>query len=103
MRSKHFSEALKKQVVEECQKIGNIALVARRYEVSSRTVYSWIAKSRKQGSLQPLPQNRDQRTVEIEKRLTTISIENDRLKKLVAEKELELAILRELRDKTNPR
>jgi len=40
---------------------------------------------------------------EIENRLDKMSDENDKLKKIVAEKELELAILRELRDKVNPR
>jgi len=40
---------------------------------------------------------------EIENRFDKMSDENDKLKKIVAEKELELAILRELRDKVNPR
>jgi hypothetical protein len=40
---------------------------------------------------------------EIENRLNKMSDENDKLKKIVAEKELELAILRELRDEVNPR
>jgi len=40
---------------------------------------------------------------EIENRLDKMSNENDKLKKIVAEKELELAILRELRDEVNPR
>jgi hypothetical protein len=39
---------------------------------------------------------------EIENRLKKMSGENDKLKKIVAEKELELAILRELRDEVNP-
>ncbi|MGI9952158.1 hypothetical protein V3F56_07315 [Moorellaceae bacterium AZ2] len=40
---------------------------------------------------------------ELEKRLKAVSTENDRLKRLLAEKELELAIFRELRDRVNPR
>lgn len=39
----------------------------------------------------------------MEKRLKEVSTENDRLKRLLADKELELAILRELRDIQNPR
>jgi len=39
---------------------------------------------------------------EIENRLDKMSDENDKFKKIVAEKELELAILRDLRDKVNP-
>lgn len=103
MISKKFTNELKMQVVAECQRIGNIALVARKYEISDKTVYGWIAKSRKQGSLEPIPQDKGERNIELEKRLSTISNENDRLKRIVAEKELELAILRELRDKVNPR
>ena len=37
----------------------------------------------------------------MEKQLKEVSKRNDRLKRLIAEKELELAILRELRDKVN--
>jgi hypothetical protein len=40
---------------------------------------------------------------EIENRLDKMSGENDKLKKIVSEKEIKLAILRELRDKVNPR
>jgi len=39
----------------------------------------------------------------MEKQLKEVSTENDRLKRLIAEKELELSILRELRDLANPR
>ncbi|MBA2134079.1 IS3 family transposase, partial [Hydrogenispora sp. UU3] len=47
--------------------------------------------------------NKEQRLKEAEKRLEALSQENDQLKRIVAEKELELAILRELRDLINPR
>jgi len=52
---------------------------------------------------QKMAENLQSRTSEPEKRLEEVSSENDQLKRIVAEKELELAILRELRDKTNPR
>jgi len=39
----------------------------------------------------------------MEKQLKEVSKRNDRLKRLIAEKEVELAILRELRDKVHPR
>jgi hypothetical protein len=40
---------------------------------------------------------------ELEARLKWVSTENEQLKRLVADKELELAILRDLRDEQNPR
>ena len=47
--------------------------------------------------------DKDERLKELERRLRTVSTENDKLKRLVAEKELELAILRELGTLPNPR
>jgi hypothetical protein len=38
----------------------------------------------------------------MEQRLKEVSLQNDQLKRLLAEKELELAILREVRDIRNP-
>jgi cell shape-determining protein MreC len=50
-----------------------------------------------------LPRNEAKRLSEIEKRLESTSKENTTLKRLLGEKELELAVLRELRDTANPR
>ncbi|MGI6684476.1 MAG: hypothetical protein ACOX47_03090 [Bacillota bacterium] len=60
-------------------------------------------KNRKNGSVKALPKAKKQREKAMEKRLKEVSTENDRLKRLLADKELELAILRELRDIQNPR
>ena len=102
MKKKHYDQEFKEQIIRECQEVGNIALVARRHGISKNTVHSWLRASRKNGSVVPLPKNKEQRLKEAEKRLETLSRENDRLKRIVAEKELELAILRELRDLANP-
>lgn len=52
--------------------------------------------------MKPLPREHKQRLEEAERRLKTVGEQNNQLKLLLAEKELELAILRELRDKANP-
>jgi len=67
------------------------------------TIHNWLKATRRNGSVVPLPKNKEQRLKEAEKRLEALSQENDQLKRIVAEKELELAILRELRDLINPR
>jgi len=64
---------------------------------------NWVRAAKARGSASPLPGDRDARLKELERRLRTASTENDKLKRLVAEKELELAILRELRTLPNPR
>ncbi|SHJ42299.1 Transposase and inactivated derivatives [Lutispora thermophila DSM 19022] len=100
---KHYDDKFKEQVIKECQEVGNISLVARRHDISKTTIFGWIKTYKKRGSVAPLPKDKDNRVKELEHRLNVVSIENDRLKKLVAEKELELLILRELRDRVNPK
>jgi len=99
---KTYSDDFKAQIAKECQDVGNAALVAKRHGLSPKTVYLWLSTMRRTGSTRPLPQQAQQRLAEMEKRLERLSGENDQLKRIVAEKELELAILRELRDRVNP-
>jgi transposase-like protein len=101
--AKRYSDEYKERVLAECTEVGNVALVARRHEISKNTIYTWINARRKNGTGKALPKAKEQRNSEMEKRLRSISVENDQLKRLLAEKELELAILRELRDTVNPR
>jgi transposase len=99
---KRYSDDFKQQVIDECRQMGNVALVARRHELSKSTVYGWMRTVRQQGSVKALPKNENKRYQEVVRRLEDISTENDQLKRIVAEKELELAVLRELRELQNP-
>ncbi|MBC7347460.1 MAG: transposase [Clostridia bacterium] len=98
-----YSEEFKEQVLAEVDQVGSAALVARRYQISENTVYTWMAKRRQNGSVASLPKAKVKRLKELEERLKRVSTENERLKRLLAEKELELAILRELKERVNPR
>jgi len=102
MAKSKYSDELKEQIVKECREVDNVALVARRHEISKSTVYSWVKKARKTGSVKSLPKDQKKKMKETSKRLEKVSSENDQLKKLLAEKELELAILRDLRDQSDP-
>ncbi len=97
-----YSDKLKVQVVKECQQIGNISLVARKHDIAYNTVYSWVKKAKKNGSIKALPKDEKKKLKAYKKRVSKLGNENDQLKKLLAEKELELAILRDLRDSVNP-
>ncbi|MGI9953457.1 hypothetical protein V3F56_13950 [Moorellaceae bacterium AZ2] len=79
------------------------ALVARRYQISENTIYNGMGKHRKNGSVVILPKAKIKRLKELGERLRQVSTENERLKRLLAEKELELAILRKLKERVNPR
>jgi len=100
--AKNYSNEFKEQVLRECRELDNTALVARRHEVSRNTIYTWQRKAKENGSVKPLSRDRDKRVKEIKKRLKNMSTENDQLKRLLADKELELAILRDLRDQSDP-
>jgi transposase-like protein len=102
-KANKYSDELKEQIIRECQEVGNVAVVARRYEISSNTIHTWIKKYRERGTAKTLKKNGFKDLNTMSEQLKKVSTENDQLKRLVAEKELELAILRELRDKTNPR
>ncbi|SHH39637.1 Transposase and inactivated derivatives [Thermosyntropha lipolytica DSM 11003] len=104
MSSKNqYSDEFKEQIIKECQETGNVAIVARRYNISTNTIHTWIKKYRQTGSVKTLPKAERDRNKILAKQLQEVSIENDRLKRLLAEKELELAILRELTNTKNPR
>jgi len=103
MKRNTYSDEFKEQVVHECQQIGNTALVARRHDISKHTVYAWIRKAKKNGSVRSLPKDKKKEYHEIKRRVNILGTENNQLKKLLAEKELELAILRDLRDQADPK
>jgi transposase-like protein len=103
LQRNRYSEEFKEQIARECQQVGNTAVVARRHEISAKTAANWVRGAKARGSAGPLPKDKDGRLKELDRRLGTVSAENDKLKRLVAKKELELAILRELRALSNPR
>lgn len=89
------------QVVKEALETGNSSLVARRNELNSGIVSRWVREYQDQtGSdstgtsiAEPLLNKSE---------FKKITNENDQLKKLLGEKELEIQILRDLLKKTNP-
>ncbi len=102
-RRRDYTTEFKEQILSECQQIGNVALVARRHGISASTIHTWRAAVKKRGSIEPLARPEAERLEEMARRMNEMGNEIDMLKKLVAEKELELAILRDLRDIPNPR
>lgn len=97
MRSKHkrYSAEFKNKGIKEAKEAGNASLVARKHDLVAGTVTRWVRDSKKNNSAtnsNKYNNNKDD---------TDLVKENDRLKKLLGEKDLELAILRDLLKKTN--
>lgn len=100
MKGKAYSDELKEQILKEVDDTGNIALVARNHNIPTTTINTWLKKRNKVGKVCATrgPKsnnfNSNNYSKEIEK-------ENDQLKKLLGEKDLEIAILKDLLKKTN--
>ncbi|MBL5768334.1 transposase, partial [Heyndrickxia sporothermodurans] len=94
-RTKH-SKDFKLQVVKEATETGNNSLVARRYELNPNMVSRWIReyKDGKYGEVDV--------TVLPDIDSKELSEENEKLKIILGEKDLEIAILRDLIKKKNP-
>jgi transposase-like protein len=103
MTRKDYTQEFKEQILRESQEVGNVSLVARRHNISPNTIHTWRRKAKKIGSTKPLPADEAKRIKELEARLAKISTENDRLKRIVVEKELQITIMEEVRDLKNPR
>jgi len=103
MAKRNFSEELKTQVVKEAMETGNCSLVARKYELSPSLVARWVRKGKEnpmQGMINKgLGSNKDLKKAAKEKQ--EVEEQNQKLKKLIGEKELEIEILRDLLKKTN--
>jgi transposase-like protein len=81
-RTKKYTPAEKDQLLKEVKQTGNLTLVAKKHNVPVSTLHCWLGKTKH---------------VPAEKK----SAELQRLKKIIADKELENQILKELLKKTN--
>lgn len=96
MQRQKYPPELKQQIIKEAIEVENGSLVARKHDLSQAIVNRWVRESQGRcgdktyNKLAPLPQEHKQ-----------VVAENDKLKKLLGEKDLEIEILRDLLKKTN--
>ena len=103
MTKGNYTQEFKEQILRACQEAGNVAVVARRHNISTDTIHTKISKTCKTGATKPLSADEAKRIKALEARLERLSTEHDRLKRIVAEQELQIAIMEEVRDRKNPR
>lgn len=88
--------------MKEALETGNGAIVARRHDLSASMVNRWIREYRKYGE-GAFKGSGNSKVVNItDKSYRKLEEENEHLKKILGEKDLEVAILRDLLKKQNP-
>lgn len=103
MQRRRFTNEMKNQIIQEAKEVGNTALVARRHNIDPKVVYRWIKASehtdwkhadpttKTVAAYTPSPQE-----------FRSLEGENRQLKELLGEKDLEIAVLRDLVKKQDP-
>jgi len=96
MKRTRYSKEFKVQAVKEAMETGKPSVVARRYELNANMVGRWV-REYKNGKLGDVD-------VSSAPDLDTkqLSSENNQLKQLLGEKDLEIAVLKDLIKKKNP-
>jgi len=100
MSRKRYSEEFKLQVVHEAMETRNNAVVARRHDLNPQVVGRWV-RDYKNATLLKNTKSPDI-AKQLEAEYKEAVAENDQLKKILGEKDLEIAILKDLLKKTNP-
>lgn len=108
MTRTRYPAEFKLRVVREAIEVGNSSEVARRYELHPTMVGRWVRAYRRDGEdAFDRTGKRGQRQGAGNKadlsRIREVERENERLKQLLGEKDLEIAILRDLLKKGNRR
>lgn len=109
MTRTHYPAEFKLRVIREALEVGNHSEVARRHEVHPTMVGRWVRAYRRDGENafdrtgkgSNKRQGADAQADRV--RLREVERENERLKQLLGEKDLEIAILRDLLKKGNHR
>lgn len=100
MQRKRYSQEFKDQIVKESLEVGNAAIVARKNDLSANMVSRWVREHKNQNNIEigVIPF----RNGSYNQNAKALESENEKLKKLLGEKDLEIAILKDLVKKTNP-
>ena len=85
MRKSKFSDEKMVAILREADR-GNVAAAAKAHGISEQTIYAW---KKRFGTFE----------ADDVKRLRHLEVENGRLKKLVAERDLEIEIMKEINSK----
>ena len=103
MERRRYPKEMKDQILKEVQETGNVAQVAKRHDVHVKTLYRWIQESKhKAWENASDDAKKINQYIPSAQEFRQLESENDKLKKLLGEKDLEIAILNDFVKKTHP-
>jgi transposase len=103
MQRKSYSMEFKQQLIQEALEVGNASQVARRHGIDGKMLSRWMRQSKQTDWKNTSPAAKKITAyTPSPKDFQVLEHENDKLKKLLGEKDLEIAILRDLVKKANP-
>lgn len=103
MQRKRYTMEFKQQVLQEVAEVGNASQVARRHGLEPKAVYNWMKQSKHADWNNTNRQSKKVSSyVPSTNEFKELEDENDKLKKILGEKDLEIEILRDLLKKANP-
>lgn len=103
MERRSYSIEFKQQLIQEALEAGNASQVARRHGIDGKMLSRWIRQSKQTDWKRTAPLAKKVAAyTPSPKEFQTLEHENDKLKKLLGEKDLEIAILRDLIKKSDP-
>jgi len=103
MQRKQYTMEFKQQVLQEVHEVGTAAQVARRHGLTPKMVYNWMERSKHHDWQTTSPEAKKVASyIASPAEFKELETENDRLKKILGDKDLEIAILRDMLKKVNP-
>jgi len=100
MPGKKYEPEFKQKIIKEALETGNCSIVGRKHNISSSIVARWVREYKRNN--EPAGINKNQLINYEPTNIKNLEKENESLKKLLGEKDLEIAILRDLLKKTRP-
>lgn len=103
MERKRYPKEFKEQLIQEAREIGNAVPVAKRHGIDVKTLYRWLRESKhKAWEKTAAEAKKVTEYVPSSQEFRQLETENEKLKKLLGEKDLENSILRDLLKKVRP-
>ncbi len=99
--AKQYPKHFKEQVLQEVKEIGSVPTVAKRHEVNENTVYRWLQKEKhRDWEMTPMESKQTHEYIPSAKEYKDLEKENNQLKKLLGEKDLQISVLQDMVKKT---